>query len=352
MGRSETYLFRQAAAAFIGGLFTLTAVIWVTQALRQLDLLTTKGQTILVFLAITGLGLPFLMAVIAPVALFASVLYCLNKLNSDSELVVMGAAGVSTAKLMSPFVILFTLVFGSVAALHLEIMPNSFNAIEALTAHVHADFISNFARPGAFVELESGFVFHYREHAPDGSLRGVFIQDRRDPAKVATFISETGEIVDYGPGMRKGYYGRPDLTEEAVWVSETGRTYLRSGDLGHLDEDGFLYVSGRKKDMIKSGGINIYAVDIEEVLMEHPAVAEVAVVGVPHPRWMETPVGVVVLAPGSAIDEQTLLEWLNAKLAKYQRVSRIILRGDFPRATYGKIQKDKLREEYCELQWD
>ena len=196
MGRIETYLFRQAAAAFIGGLFTLTAVIWVTQALRQLDLLTTKGQTILVFLAITGLGLPFLMAVIAPVALFASVLYCLNKLNSDSELVVMGAAGVSTAKLMSPFVILFTLVFGSVAALHLEIMPNSFNAIEALTAHVHADFISNFARPGAFVELESGFVFHYREHAPDGSLRGVFIQDRRDPAKVATFISETGEIVE------------------------------------------------------------------------------------------------------------------------------------------------------------
>ena len=163
---------------------------------------------------------------------------------------------------------------------------------------------------------------------------------------------ETGEIVVYGPGMMKGYYGRPDLTEEAVWVSETGRTYLRSGDLGHLDEDGFLYVSGRKKDMIKSGGINIYAVDIEEVLMEHPAVAEVAVVGVPHPRWMETPVGVVVLAPGSAIDEQTLLEWLNAKLAKYQRVSRIILRGDFPRATYGKIQKDKLREEYCELQWD
>ena len=196
MGRIERYLFRLAATAFLGGLFTLTAVIWVTQALRQLDLMTSKGQTILVFFTITGLGLPFLMAVISPVALFASVLYCLNKLNSDSELVVMNAAGISTARVLAPFGYLFLVVFAGVAALHLVIMPSSFDAITGLTTRVHADFIANFARPGAFTELEAGFVFHYRERGRDGSLRGVFIQDRRDPARPATFIAETGKIVE------------------------------------------------------------------------------------------------------------------------------------------------------------
>jgi lipopolysaccharide export system permease protein len=196
MLRIERYLFRTAASAFLAGLFTLTAVIWVTQALKQLDLMTSKGQTILVFLTITSLGLPFLTAVIAPVALFASVLYCLNKLNGDSELVVMGASGMSTARVLGPFLALFAIVFVVVAGLYIEIMPRSFDAIQALTARVHADFIANFARPGAFSELEAGFVFHYRERAADGSLRGVFIQDRRDPAQVSTYIAEVGEIVE------------------------------------------------------------------------------------------------------------------------------------------------------------
>jgi len=180
-----------------------------------------------------------------------------------------------------------------------------------------------------------------------------FLEDVRiiDDAGQELPIGETGEIVAYGAGMMKGYYARPDLTAESVWLSPDGRTFLHSGDLGHFDADGFLYVSGRKKDMIKSGGINIYAVDLEEVLMSHPAVGEAAVVGVPHPRWMETPVGAVVLNPGVDEDVQTLLDWVNARLAKYQRLSRVILRTDFPRATYGKIQKDKLREEYAELDW-
>ncbi|QKR98351.1 acyl--CoA ligase [Sphingomonas sp. CL5.1] len=158
---------------------------------------------------------------------------------------------------------------------------------------------------------------------------------------------QTGEIVAYGAGMMRGYVDRPDLTEEVVWTSPEGRTYLRSGDLGHLDEDGFLYVSGRKKDMIKSGGINVYAADLEEVLASHPLVAECAVVGVPHPRWMETPIGVVSLvrdAPADVADE--ICVWVNARLAKYQRLNRVVARSDFPRATYGKIRKDALREEY------
>ena len=177
-----------------------------------------------------------------------------------------------------------------------------------------------------------------------------FLEDIRilDEDDVEVPRGETGEIVAYGAGMMKGYLGAPELTEQAIWVSETGRTYLRSGDLGHLDEDGFLYVSGRKKDMIKSGGINIYAVDLEEVLAAHPAVAEVAVVGIPHPRWMETPIGVVTLRPGQTVAAEELLEWTNGQLAKYQRLTAVFMREDFPRATYGKVQKDKLREEYAQ----
>ena len=157
---------------------------------------------------------------------------------------------------------------------------------------------------------------------------------------------EVGEIVAYGPGMMQGYYARPDLTEETVWCSPAGRTYLRSGDLGYLDADGYLYVSGRKKDMIKSGGINIYAIDIEDVMMTHPAVSEAAAIGIPHPRWSETPIGVVTLKPGAAITESELLAWINERLAKYQRLTQLAIVEDFPRATYGKIQKDRLRAIY------
>ncbi len=196
MSRIERYVLRTEATAFITGLVVLTAVIWITQALRQIDLLTSKGQTILIFLLMTGLALPSLIAVIAPVALFAGVLYTLNKLNGDSELVVMAAAGVSPARLLRPTVALSVAVFAIVAAIYVQVLPWSFGAIENLTTFIRADFISNFARPGAFNDLTIGFVFHYRERTPDGALRGVFMQDRRDPAHVSTYIAEAGKTVE------------------------------------------------------------------------------------------------------------------------------------------------------------
>src|ERR1700727_3401221 len=108
MTRVRVFSFRPPMTVFLSGLFALTAVIWVTQALRQFDLLTSKGQTIIVFFTMTGLTIPSLVAIIAPVALFTGVLYCLNKLNGDSELVVMSAAGVSPWTLLRPFLLLFT----------------------------------------------------------------------------------------------------------------------------------------------------------------------------------------------------------------------------------------------------
>src|SRR5579862_2757873 len=117
----ERYLFRTAATACVSGLVVLTGVVWVTQALRQIDLITSKGQTILIFLMLTGLALPSLVAIIAPVALFAGILYTLNKLNGDSELVVMAAAGVSPARLVRPTLALSTAVFVLVAALYIQV---------------------------------------------------------------------------------------------------------------------------------------------------------------------------------------------------------------------------------------
>jgi lipopolysaccharide export system permease protein len=223
MSRLERYLFRLAGVAFLTSLATLTAIVWITGALKEIDLLTSKGQTILVFFTLTGLGIPFLLASIAPIALFGSVLYCLNRLNGDSELIVLSAAGVSPAILLRPFVALSALVFLGLGALHTMIIPMSFNAVDELSKRIHADFISNFAKPGAFNQLEAGVVFHYRERAPDGSLRGVFVQDRRDPAQISTFISEVGELVERNDDvylvLRKGSAQRPRQTGDSSLVA-------------------------------------------------------------------------------------------------------------------------------------
>jgi lipopolysaccharide export system permease protein len=223
MTRIERYIFRTSALAFLAGLCALTAVVWITQALRQFDLLTSKGQTILVFLFMTGLTIPLLVAIIAPVALFIGVLYALNKLNGDSELVVMSAAGVPPGALLRPFLLLATLVFGLVGWMTLQAVPSSFDAVRALTARIHADFIANFARPGAFSELESGFVFHYRERGPDGSLRGVFMQDRRDPAHISSYIAERGRTIEKNGAnylvLEKGSYQKPAAGGDSAIVT-------------------------------------------------------------------------------------------------------------------------------------
>jgi lipopolysaccharide export system permease protein len=191
--------------------------------LKEISLLTSKGQTILVFLAITGLSVPFLVASIAPIALFGSVLYCLNRLNSDSELIVMAASGASPGLLARPFVYLSALVFAGLLVLQNVLIPQSFDVVDNLTRRVHADFIANFARPGAFNQLEAGFIFHYRERGPDGSLRGVFIQDRRDPQQISTFIAEVGELVEKNDDvylvLRKGSAQRPRAVGDSSIVT-------------------------------------------------------------------------------------------------------------------------------------
>jgi len=159
---------------------------------------------------------------------------------------------------------------------------------------------------------------------------------------------EIGEIAGWGPPLMKGYYKDPQRTADMIWRDARGRSYIKSGDLGRMDEDGYLYVAGRTKDMIKSGGINVFASDIEDVFMQHPDVMEAAAVGVPHEKWVETPLLLAILREGATVTETALKEWGNAKLGKFQRVDRVEFRTEFPRATHDKVLKRALRDPY----WD
>jgi long-chain acyl-CoA synthetase len=156
----------------------------------------------------------------------------------------------------------------------------------------------------------------------------------------------TGEVVGRGPFMMTRYHNQPDLTEAFRWRDVEGHIFHRSGDVGRFDEDGFLVVLDRKKDVIISGGFNIYASDLEAVLSLHPAVADVAVIGIPSQAWGETPAGLVVLRPDRTIDAGALREWANERLGRMQRLSVVEFRDELPRSSLGKVLKRDLRAPY------
>ena len=152
-----------------------------------------------------------------------------------------------------------------------------------------------------------------------------------------------GEIVGRSPLLMQGYYRRPDLTAEAVRDG-----WLRTGDLGFLDREGYLHLVDRKKDMIISGGVNVYPRDIEEVAAQHPDVSEVAVFGATDPKWGETPVCAVVARPGVVLDPAEVRDWINARVgAKYQRVAAVAPLAELPRNVAGKTLKRALRDAYA-----
>ncbi|MGC8203740.1 class I adenylate-forming enzyme family protein [Aliiroseovarius sp. PTFE2010] len=224
-----------------------------------------------------------------------------------------------------------------------------------LRADVKRDVLARF--PGRLVEYygltEGGAstVLHASETptklhtvgqpAPQSELK--FIGP--DDAEVAP--GEIGEIVGRSATMMSGYFGRDDLSEDYVWHDDQGRVFFRSGDMGWLDEDGFLVLSDRKKDMIISGGLNIYADDLEQVLLGDPDVTDAAVIAVPSDTWGETPLGLVVLRK-NARDLDAILTDANAKLGKSHRISALESRADLPRSSIGKVLKRALRAPY----WD
>jgi lipopolysaccharide export system permease protein len=192
----ERYILRIAFGAFAATLIALTAVIWITQALRELDLLTSKGQTVVMFLIVTGLSLPTLITVISPVALFIAVVYTLNRLNGDSELIVMSAAGVAPARLLRPFLTLAGFVCILVTVMTLYVLPTSFQELRELVQKIRGDFIANVVKEGQFTALDNGITFHFRERSGAGVLLGIFMQDRRERDRPVVYLAERGQTFD------------------------------------------------------------------------------------------------------------------------------------------------------------
>lgn len=230
---------------------------------------------------------------------------------------------------------------------------SSLEMILALGAPLHLEHKETLNRllPGRFYELyglTEGFVTvldkldYHRKPASVGIPLPLYEMKIVDEFDGELPSGKVGEICGKGPILMPGYYKRDDLTEKAMVDG-----WLHSGDLGYVDEDGFLYLVDRKKDMIISGGVNVYPKDIEEVIVQHPDVNEVAVFGVADEKWGEVPFATVTMAPSGQVSEADLKDWINSRVgAKFQRVSGVKIIKDFPRNVAGKTLKRELREMF------
>lgn len=192
-----------------------------------------------------------------------------------------------------------------------------------LVAHVYPDKLHTVGQP-----------------APGHDIR-IIGEDGKEVAR-----GETGEIVGKSMSIMTGYHNQPKKTAEAEWFSPDGERFIRTGDVGKFDEDGFLVLGDRKKDMIITGGFNVYPSDLEAELAKHPAVAESAVVGIPSREWGETPAAFIVLRAGQAATAEELRQWLNAKVGKTQRLTYASIVESLPRSSIGKVLKRQLRDEF------
>ena len=195
MGSIGRYIFRATLGAFLVVLVSLTGAIWVTQALRDVDLMTGQGQTILTFLGITSLVIPGLVMVIAPIAMVLSASYILHKLSTDSEIIVMNSAGMRPWGLLTPFIAVTVIAATLLTALAVYVAPESLRTLRRWVAEVRADVVSNIVQPGRFIAIEHGLAFYIRERRPNGLLAGLLMDDRRDPAIRITILAELGEVV-------------------------------------------------------------------------------------------------------------------------------------------------------------
>jgi long-chain acyl-CoA synthetase len=178
--------------------------------------------------------------------------------------------------------------------------------------------------------------------APDHDIRLVD-EDGREVAQ-----GEAGEVVGRSRSIMNGYRNQPAKTREAEWFDAEGRRYIRTGDVGRFDADGFLTLHDRRKDMIISGGFNIYPSDLEAILVQNDAVEEASVIGVASASWGETPVAFVVPKAGVKPDAEALREWVNARVGKTQRLAALRLVESLPRSAIGKVLKRELRDAFRE----
>jgi lipopolysaccharide export system permease protein len=200
MGSINRYIFRTTLEAFLIVLGSLTAVIWVTQALRDFDIMTSQGQTILVFIGITGLIIPLLVMVIAPIAFLIATAHVLNKMSSDSEIIVMNAAGMSPWILFRSFLASAVVVSLMVAVISAYFAPKGLRMLREWLTDVRANVVTTILQPGRFTTLESRVTIHIRQRRNNGQLSGIFLDDQRNPKERLSVLAEAGELVDNDRG--------------------------------------------------------------------------------------------------------------------------------------------------------
>ncbi|WP_421982603.1 LPS export ABC transporter permease LptF [Roseibium sp.] len=192
----ERYIIRRTLYAFTLTIAAMTGVVWATQALRQLDLVTSKGQTIVQFVGITMLALPFLIMIVAPFALMLALILVLNALSGDSELIVIDASGGSRFLVLKPVMIFSVAVMLLIAGLSLYVAPGGLAQLRTEITRVRADLVANIVKPGKFITVESGLTFHIRNRSGNGTLDGLLLHDTRDGETAFTYQADTGNIVE------------------------------------------------------------------------------------------------------------------------------------------------------------
>jgi lipopolysaccharide export system permease protein len=236
------YVFRQVANAFVIILVTLTTIVWLATALKQLDLLVSQGQGFTLFLKMTFLSLPSLMALIAPNAMLMASLYTLDRLNGDSELIVMTAAGAPIWRIGAPFVLLAAMVCVVILISNLYVMPASMRALRALITQVRTDVISQVLQPGRFSSTEPGLTFHIRDRSPTGDLLGLLVHDERDDQQVMSYLATRGRIISNDDGaflvMFDGHVHRyePKTPDKGVQIVHFDQYVLNISDLSPQED--------------------------------------------------------------------------------------------------------------------
>ena len=192
----ERYIFQKILRAFLLSLAALTTTVWLTQALRQFDLVAAQGQSLLTFFEVTLLLLPPLATVVAPVALMIAVIYTFNTLNDGSELAVINATGTQQWSLLKPALIVGLGVTVFMAVMTLYLSPLAMRTWRELVTDVHSNILTSILREGEFIKLDDGLTFELRQRAPDGTLRGIFLSDSRAPDETTVYLAERGAVLD------------------------------------------------------------------------------------------------------------------------------------------------------------
>ncbi len=222
--RIERYVMWKGLSAFLLTTVTLTVIVWMTQALREIDLVTAQGQTLQLFLIISSLAIPSLVVVLAPIALLIAILHTMNALHQGSELVIIASAGGSPKRVTRPMLWLSLLVALATAFLSIYVAPAGLNQLRGHVIQVRADLISSIMIPGAFTDVDDGLMVHIKERSVDGFLGGILISDTRNPEISFQYLADRGALVETGPStylvMQNGNIVRREKAESSSSIIE------------------------------------------------------------------------------------------------------------------------------------